>query len=103
MALLILLLHIGHIPYAFLSNAIPRGCGGSMLGGGIAGPEGDVDNERAGDPGEYHHSRNLMKNIAVGNSSRSESNRRRGEVNTSFLKFSARVRWELGDIVFWAA
>lgn len=45
-----------------------------MRGGGTAGPKGDVERERAGDPGEYHHSKNLMKKIAVGNSRRRESN-----------------------------
>ena len=51
-----------------------------MLGGGIAGPFWDGDNDRAGDPGEYHHSRNLTKNIAVGRSSRNESSTSRGEL-----------------------
>jgi len=50
-----------------------------MLGGGIAGPCGEVAKERAGDPGEYHHSKNLTKKTAVGSSNRRESNNRRGE------------------------
>lgn len=48
----------------------------------MAGPRGDVDKERAGDPGEYHHSRNLTKKMAVGSSNRSESRSRRGEVTS---------------------
>lgn len=39
----------------------------------MAGPRGDIDKERAGDPGEYHHSRNLMKKMAVGKRSFKES------------------------------
>lgn len=35
--------------------------------------------ERAGDPGEYHHSRNLRKNMAVGRRRRRESKRSCGE------------------------
>jgi len=71
--------HSGHCPYFVLSTGIPFGCGGSILGGGTAGPSGDVVRERAGEPGEYHHSRNLMKNIAVGRRSRRESKRSRGD------------------------
>ena len=52
----------------------------SKRGGGIAGPRGDVERTRAGDDGEYHHSRNLMKNMAVGRRSLSESRTSRGEV-----------------------
>ncbi len=37
------------------------------------GPRGDLDSDRAGELGEYHHSKNLMKNMAVGSKSRSES------------------------------
>ena len=80
---MMLSLHIGQIPYASLSNRMPCGCGGSALGGGIAGPFGEVDSERAGDPGEYHHSRNFTKKIAVGRRRRSESNIRRGERRNS--------------------
>lgn len=54
-----------------------------MRGGGIAGPSGDVFNERAGELGEYHHSRNLTKNIAVGRRSRRESSSKRGEEDNS--------------------
>jgi hypothetical protein len=51
-----------------------------MLGGGIASPFGGAEKERAGDPGEYHHSRNFTKNMAVGRSRRRESNISRGEL-----------------------
>jgi hypothetical protein len=64
---------MGHCPYCVPSIGIPLGCGGSILGGGMAGPSGGVVSERAGEPGEYHHSRNLMKKIAVGRRSRRES------------------------------
>jgi hypothetical protein len=46
----------------------------------MAGPSGDVERTRAGDDGEYHHSRNLIKNMAVGSSNLRESRRSRGEV-----------------------
>jgi hypothetical protein len=52
-----------------------------MRGGGTAGPSGEVESERAGEPGEYHHSRNLMKKIAVGNRRRRESIKNCGEEN----------------------
>ena len=45
----------------------------------MAGPSGDVERTREGDDGEYHHSRNLMKNMAVGSSNLSESRSSRGE------------------------
>jgi hypothetical protein len=45
----------------------------------MAGPSGDVERARAGDDGEYHHSRNLMKNMAVGSSNLRESRTSRGE------------------------
>jgi hypothetical protein len=46
----------------------------------MAGPSGDVERTRAGDEGEYHHSRNLMKNMAVGRRNLSESRTSRGDV-----------------------
>ena len=64
---------IGHTPYRFRSNFIPFGCGRNILGGGTAGPSGDVMRDFAGEPGEYHHSRNLTKNIAVGSINLKES------------------------------
>ena len=42
-----------------------------------------MDTVRAGDEGEYHHSRNLMKNIAVGRRTRKESSNRRGDRKNS--------------------
>ena len=62
------------------STGTPFGWGGNKRGGGIAGPRGDVERIRAGDDGEYHHSRNLIKKIAVGSSSLRESRRSRGDV-----------------------
>lgn len=63
---------------------MPFGWGGSILGGGTAGPSGDFMRDRAGDPGEYHHSRNLRKNMAVGKRRRRESKTSRGEESRSF-------------------
>jgi hypothetical protein len=57
----------------------PFGCGRSIFGGGTAGPRGEVVRERAGDPGEYHQSRNLMKKMAVGRRRRRESKRNWGQ------------------------
>ena len=68
-------IQIAHIPYP-TSIGIPRGCGGSILGGGTAGGRGDIIKERAGDVGEYHHSRNLMKKMEVGRRRRRESKMR---------------------------
>jgi len=51
-----------------------------MRGGGTAGPSGDVDSDRAGDDGEYHHSRNLIKNIAVGKKTFKLSRMRYGDL-----------------------
>lgn len=79
MALLIGPWQIGHCPYLVLSMGMPLGCGGSSLGGGTAGPSGDVVRERAGEPGEYHHSRNLRKKMAVGRRRRSESKKSCGD------------------------
>ena len=45
----------------------------------MASPFFDAENERAGEPGEYHHSRNFTKKMAVGRSMRRESNTNRGE------------------------
>lgn len=49
----------------------------------MAGPKGDIDNDRAGEPGEYHHSRNLMKKIAVGKRSLKESSNNCGDRSRS--------------------
>jgi hypothetical protein len=54
----------------------------------MAGPSGDVAKERAGDPGEYHHSRNFTKKIAVGRRSLSESKSSCGD-ETSKRRISA--------------
>ena len=48
----------------------------------MAGPAGDVESDRAGDEGEYHHSRNLKKKIAVGRITLSESNKNWGDEKT---------------------
>jgi hypothetical protein len=49
----------------------------------MAGPKGDIDNDRAGEPGEYHHSKNLIKKIAVGNRSLNESSNNCGDRSRS--------------------
>ena len=72
--------HNPQYPYLVDSIGSPFGCGGSKRGGGTAGPRGDVERTRAGDDGEYHHSRNLMKNMVVGSKILSESRTSRGEV-----------------------
>jgi hypothetical protein len=67
---------IGHSPYREGSTGRPRGCGNNICGGGIAGPVGAEDSARAGDEGEYHHSRNLTKKMDNGRRTLSDSNRR---------------------------
>lgn len=52
----------------------------------MAGPAGDVESDRAGDEGEYHHSRNLKKKIAVGRITLSESNKNWGDEKTKLRK-----------------
>jgi len=64
-----------------------------MRGGGIAGPRGDVDSDRAGDPGEYHHSRNLTKKIAVGSKKRRESSSNLGELFNSATSRAPNLRF----------
>lgn len=49
----------------------------------MGGPFGAALNERAGDDGEYHHSRNLTKNIDIGNKTLRDSNTARGEDRSS--------------------
>jgi hypothetical protein len=53
-----------------------------MRGGGTAGPSGEVENDRAGEPGEYHHSRNFTKNMAVGRRSLKDSNKACGDLKS---------------------
>lgn len=45
----------------------------------MGGPLGGTVRARAGEEGEYHHSRNLMKNIERGRRTRRESRTRRGD------------------------
>lgn len=54
------------------------------------GPSGEDESvrERAGEEGEYHHSRNLMKKIVVGRRSLRESRRKRGELRRMWCKVS---------------
>lgn len=52
----------------------------------MAGPEGDLDKARAGEEGEYHHSKNLMKKMAVGNRILREFRRSRGNVVIALRK-----------------
>jgi hypothetical protein len=65
----------------------------------MAGPRGDMDNDRAGEPGEYHHSRNLMKKMAVGRRSLKESSSNWGDRNRSRRRTAKNpLFWE--DITF---
>lgn len=50
------------------------------------GPSGDVDRARAGDEGEYHHSRNLMKKMIVGRMTLKDSTTRRGDLDSTRRK-----------------
>ncbi len=69
----------------------------------MAGPWGDVVRERAGDPGEYHHSKNLMTNMVVGSKSRRESSSKCGEVEI-MRRIRATKFWRAsGDVLFWAS
>ena len=56
----------------------------------MAGPSGDTARERAGELGEYHHSRNLMKKIAVGRRTFRLSRNSRGEDSKSLRNFAKR-------------
>lgn len=74
-----------------------------MRGGGIAGPRGDAFKDRAGELGEYHHSRNLMKKIAVGRRRRRESSKRRGEADKTWRSRATRPSFWVGESFFWPA
>lgn len=63
-----------------------------MRGGGIGGPRGDVAKDRAGEPGEYHHSKNFTKKMAVGNNKRKESRSRRGDAKSDLRSFAGTLR-----------
>jgi hypothetical protein len=91
-ALVIGFRQIGHSPYRVGSTLSPFGCGRIISGGGISGLEGPAESAFAGDEGEYHHSRNLMKNIDMGNSTLSESKSSAGDERKS-----ARSLW-LSDV-----
>ena len=52
----------------------------------MAGPAGDVESDRAGDEGEYHHSKNFKKKMVVGRITLSESNNNWGDERTRFRK-----------------
>jgi len=56
----------------------------------MGGPVGAAASERAGDEGEYHHSRNLTKNIESGSKILRESSRVRGDVR-SMRRMRARM------------
>ena len=74
--------HIGHCPRRVFSTDKPRGCGGRSRGGGTDGPVGARDRERAGEDGENHHSRNLMKNMENGKRYLRESSKIRGDLKS---------------------
>ena len=52
----------------------------------MAGPAGDAESDRAGEEGEYHHSKNLKKKMAVGRITLSESNKNWGDEKTKLRK-----------------
>lgn len=62
------------------------------------GPSGEDESvrERAGEEGEYHHSRNLMKKIVVGRRSLRESRRKRGELQKMWRRV---LRRDFGAVV----
>lgn len=51
-------------------------------------PNGEDESarERAGEEGEYHHSRNLMKKIVVGSRSLRESRSKRGDLRRAWRR-----------------
>ena len=67
---------------------MPCGWGSSILGGGTTGPWIGFATERAGDDGEYHHSRNLIKKIAVGSRTFNDSRSSRGDLKRSLRNVS---------------
>lgn len=69
----------------------------------MGGPVGVADTVRAGDEGEYHHSKNLMKNIAVGSNTFSESSKRRGERNMSRRSVVSRETGAFGELLLLVA
>lgn len=52
---------------------------------------GGAERARAGEEGEYHHSRNLMKNIERGRRTRRESRTRRGDALSRRVRRSLRL------------
>lgn len=74
---------MGHSPYRVGSMLSPLGCGKIIWGGGIEGLEGPPESARAGEEGEYHHSKNLIKNIDRGRSTLRESKSNAGDERMS--------------------
>ena len=97
----------GQLPYGRSSKVSPLGWGLSFAGGGMAGPARGAERARAGEDGEYHHSRNFTKKIAVGRMTLSESSNSRGEDSNSRRKLRsipcARAGSALGSIACCAA
>lgn len=62
------------------------------------GPSGEDESvrERAGEEGEYHHSRNFMKKTVVGMRSLRESRKKRGELRMMWRNVS---RGDFGGVV----
>jgi hypothetical protein len=73
-----------------------------MLGGGGAGPSAGLASREAGEAGEYHHSRNLMKNMVVGRRNLSELSKKRGEERMRRSEDAIKV-FGLGDLGTFAA
>lgn len=69
-----------------------------MRGGGIGGPSGEVARERAGEPGEYHHSKNFTKKIVVGSNKRKESRSSRGDAKRDFRSLVVTLRRCIGEV-----
>lgn len=77
----------------------PRGCGGKRRGGGIGGPFGGAFSDRAGEDGEYHQSRNLMKNMDIGKRVLRESSTARGEDRSERRKAArSELFWRGGEV-----
>ena len=61
-----------------------------------------MDRDRAGEDGEYHHSRNLMKKMAVGSNTFRLSSRRRGDEMRRRRSFASSPSGSLAVGFIWA-
>jgi hypothetical protein len=67
------------------------------------GPSGAAYRDLAGEFGEYHHSRNFTKKMAVGNRRRRESRKSLGNFEATFLSCPKNPRRACGGTLFCAA